>query len=345
MHNRLYGSLLAVFVVVAGCAPSAPLGQAPTFAPPTVTTGVSEPPTGYPAAPTLPATNTPASYPAPSAAPGATSTLAPTTAPAASGGAGFALRFFGTGQGDADRVKIPLDTQADIGAGDFTLEFWLKAAPGENASASAGCGSTDGWITGNIVFDRDIWDAGDFGDYGLSLASGRVVFGLAQGKTGTTICGTTDVADGQWHHVAVTRAGATGQVQMFVDGRLDAEGEGPTGDVSYRDGRAAARANDPFLVFGAEKHDYDPSQYPSFRGWLDEVRLSTIIRYTGDFDRPTTPFQSDEATAALWHFDEGAGETLIDSAPGGASLGQVKVGGPNNGPQWTMSDAPLIARR
>lgn len=339
MRNRLCGSLLAVLMLLTGCVgPSVAPGPIPTSAPPTV----APPSTGYPAPTTL-ATSTPASYPEPSAAPAATSTLAPTTAPVASGGAGFALRFFGAGQGDVDRVKIPLNTPADIGVGDLTLEFWLKATPGENASVSAGCGSADGWITGNIVFDRDIWDAGDFGDYGLSLANGRVVFGLAQGKTGTTVCGRADVADGQWHHIAVTRAGATGKVQVFVDGRLDAEGDGPTGDVSYRDGRAATRANDPYLVFGAEKHDYDPSQYPSFRGWLDEVRLSIVIRYTGDFDRPTTPFQPDEATAALWHFDEGAGETLTDSAPGGDSGGQVKVGGPNNGPQWTPSDAPLAA--
>jgi hypothetical protein len=131
---------------------------------------------------------------------------------------------------------------------------------------------------------------------------------------------------------------------VFVDGRLDVEGTGPAGDISYRDGRAVTRANDPYLVFGAEKHDYDPSQYPSFRGWLDEVRLSTIIRYTADFDRPAAPFQPDEATGALWHFDEGGGETLTDSAPGGASTGQVKIGGPSNGPQWVTSDAPLAAQ-
>jgi hypothetical protein len=289
-------------------------------------------------------TNAPSGYPAPTPdTPSATPTPAPTEAPTAEagGGAGYALRFFGTGQGDMDRVKIELNGPANIGRTDFTLEFWLKANPGENASTTANCAAPDGWITGNIVVDRDVWGGGDYGDFGLSLANGRVVFGVARGESGATVCGQREVTDGQWHHIAVTREASSGRIRLFVDGRLDGEALGPAGDVSYRLGRATNYANDPFLVLGAEKHDYDPATYPSFRGWLDEVRLSTVIRYTADFERPSMPFAADADTAALWHFDEGAGEVVGDSAPGGASPGQLKVGGPNNSPQWVPSDAPL----
>ncbi|MCS6856070.1 MAG: LamG domain-containing protein, partial [Elioraea sp.] len=167
--------------------------------------------------------------------------------------------------------------------------------------------------------------------------NGRVVFGVAKGESGATVCGQREVTDGDWHHIAVTREAASGRIRLFVDGRLDGEALGPAGDVSYRLGRATGYANDLFLVFGAEKHDYDPATYPSFRGWLDEVRLSTVIRYSADFERPRAPFQPDAETAALWHFDEGAGELTADSAPGGASPGRLKVGGPNNGPQWVPS--------
>jgi hypothetical protein len=149
------------------------------------------------------------------------------------------------------------------------------------------------------------------------------------------------VTDGSWHHIAVTRQATSGQVRLFVDGKLDGEAVGPTGDISYRVGRSTSYPNDAVLVLGAEKHDYDPAAYPSFRGWLDEVRLSTIARYTSDFERPRTPFEPDTDTAALWRFDEGAGESLADSAPGSASAGQLKAGGPNDGPQWAPSDAPL----
>ena len=84
------------------------------------------------------------------------------------------------------------------------------------------------------------------------LTAGRIAFGVSFGNSGNTICGTTDVADGQWHHIAVTRRRSDGALRLFVDGVLDAEGPGGVGanrDVTYRDGRAGT-PNDPFLVIG-----------------------------------------------------------------------------------------------
>ncbi len=348
--------VLMTALLTASCTPPSPEpASTATLAAPSTADVAPSPQQGTPTSPeaAYPApaepTAAPPGYPALSSDPvGATLTPAPATPAAptaeAGGGAGYALRFFGTGQGDVDRVKIELNGPANIGRTDFTLEFWLKANPGENASTTASCGAPDGWITGNIVIDRDTWGAGDYGDFGLSLANGRVVFGVARGEVGASICGQIVVTDGAWHHIAVTRSASSGQIRLFVDGRLDGEASGPTGDVSYRTGRATAYANDPFLVIGAEKHDYDPATYPSFSGWLDEVRLSTVVRYLGDFARPRTPFQPDADTAALWRFDEGSGELIGDAAPGGASAGRLKAGGPNNGPQWVPSDAPLAVQ-
>src|SRR5215468_10410398 len=56
-----------------------------------------------------------------------------TTFAAAAFAAGHSLRFNGAGAGDIDRVKIRVDDPltaipgppADVGAGDFTIEFWL----------------------------------------------------------------------------------------------------------------------------------------------------------------------------------------------------------------------------
>ena len=142
-------------------------------------------------------------------------------------GAASSLRFFGNGAGDIDRVEVRIDAPArpaDVGAGDFTLEWWMKASRGENASSAVTCGASDGWIAGNVVFDRDVNGAGDFGDFGVSLTAGRIAFGVSVGASGSTICGGRIVTDGQWHHVAVTRRAADGQLRIFVDGMLDAEG-------------------------------------------------------------------------------------------------------------------------
>ncbi len=259
---------------------------------------------------------------------------------------GSSLRFFGTGSGDVDRVKIPLDAPprpVDVG-GSFTLEWWMKTAAG-NASGACTPGG-DSWINGNILIDRDVFGAGDAGDYGVSLfgSGGRLAFGVAVGGTGNTICGATNVADGAWHHVAVTRDGGTGALRLYVDGALDAEDSGPLGDVAYRDGRATAYPDsDPFLVLGAEKHDAGAA-YPSYHGWLDELRVSTGIRYTAPFTPPAQPLAADPGTVALYHFDEGNGAVLVDEAgaAGGPSDGIVRVGGAAGGPQWS-TDTPFAS--
>ncbi|MGH7292520.1 MAG: LamG-like jellyroll fold domain-containing protein, partial [Myxococcota bacterium] len=259
---------------------------------------------------------------------------------------GFSLRFNGTGSDDIDRVKIALGNPArpvDVG-GDFTLEFWMKSSAG-NASGACVAGS-DGWINGNIIFDRDVFGTGDDGDYGLSLfgTGGRLAFGVARGGSAQTICGTANVANGAWHHVAVTRASGSGAMRLFVDGQLDASGTGPTGDVGYRNGRATSFPDsDPFLVIGAEKHDAGAA-FPSYHGWIDEVRLSRVVRYAGAFSAPAAPFTTDPNTAALFHFDEGNGNGVLDAAlaGGGPSHGVRRVDDPPNWPQWS-TDIPFTS--
>lgn len=274
------------------------------------------------------------------------SALVPSPAQA-QGETNFSLRFYGHGTGNIDRLRIPIDppTAADIG-GDFTLEFWLRALPEEN-SGSATCNVKDGWITGNIIFDRDIWGDGDYGDWGISLSNGRIAFGITKGANGTTLCGRTNVADGVWHHVAVTRRASDGLMRIFVDGWLDGQKYGPKGDISYRNGRSTAFPNDPYLVIGAEKHDAGPS-FPSFSGWLDEIRLSTVVRYTGAFTPSFRPFQPDSRTAFLYHFDEASGEgacnPTIPDASGNINAECLFGGNAPAGPQYSAAN-PFAPQR
>lgn len=243
------------------------------------------------------------------------------------GDAGTSIVFGGTGSGDVDRVKIPIDagTGVNVGATGFTIELWIKGRRADNTATRCATGDS-GWIDGNIVVDRDVYGAGDRGDFGLSLANGRVAWGASRGGAGATVCGSTDVLDGRWHHVAVTRTAANGALAVWVDGRLDAStpSSPATGDISYRVGRATSwPASDPYLVFGAEKHDAGPA-YPSFTGSIDDVRVSTTVRYAAAFDAPTEPHALDGATAALYRFDEPSGTTVVDAA--GTSDGVMKIG-------------------
>ncbi len=257
---------------------------------------------------------------------------------------GFSLRFYGNGGDDIDRVKILVEGRTINIGGDFTLEWWMKATREENPSPACLSGAGDLWIYGNTLFDRDVFGDGDYGDYGISLAGGRIAFGVNRGGNGFTLCGTQDVADGQWHHIAVTRRADNGRMQIFVDGQLDAEDWGPAGDIRYRDGRPSSYPNDPYLVIGAEKHDIDRNIYPSYSGWVDEVRLSQIVRYAGPFPPPTMPFTPDADTLALYHFDEGpegpCTGTVVDAT--GANPGACRYGsaGRTAGPVYS-TDTPF----
>ena len=231
------------------------------------------------------------------------------------------LRFFGNGFGDIDRVKIRIDDPArpaDIGDTDFTIEFWLRGFAADFTPSgdrpNGFCVDTDGdeWTNGNIVLDRALWGETFHGDFGLAVYLDGVAFGTRRGNSaGVGLCGTTDVLDGQWHHIAVTRELNTGRVRLFVDGNLEDDDTGNSGNVSYDENRSFGNGDDntdPYLVIGAEKYDIG-SDFPAFNGWVDELRLSTTIRYTGNFARPSAPFSPDGNTVGLYHFDEGSGTT------------------------------------
>lgn len=283
--------------------------------------------------------------------------LAPAQAIAAT--SGYALRFFGNGINDIDRVKIQIDDPAtanpgppaDVGTTDFTLEFWMKASASENTASAVQCGSNINWIYGNIIFDRDRFNQDR--KFGLSIAGGLLVFGVSGDGTGDrTICGVTDILDSQWRHVAIQRRRSDGQMWLFVDGFLEAQANGPDGDISYPDdgvpgnfcggnGKQPCTNSDPYLVIGAEKHDAGP-QFPSYSGWVDEVRLSNVLRYSGNFTPPILPFSPDGDTVALYHFDEGQDNVIDDSsgAIGGPSNGVRRLGGSPAGPLW-VTDTPF----
>src|SRR5262245_12464898 len=120
--------------------------------------------------------------------------------PAHAAFAAASLRFYGNGSGDIDRVKIPIDDPAnsnpgppaDVGATDFTIEFWMKAAAADNPTPAVSCGANQNWQNGNVIVDRD--RQGQDRKFGVSVAAGKVVFGVSGDGTGDrTVCGSLNV--------------------------------------------------------------------------------------------------------------------------------------------------------
>jgi methionine-rich copper-binding protein CopC len=84
-----------------------------------------------------------------------------------------------------------------------------------------------------------------------------------------------------------------------------------------------------------------------FSGWMDEVRLSNSVRYSGTYAVPSSPFVSDANTRALWHFDEVVGSTVFIDASGNSNaltgVNGAKTGNPPGSDEpplvWTLSPA------
>ncbi|MBW3539048.1 MAG: protein kinase [Planctomycetes bacterium] len=101
----------------------------------------------------------------------------------------------------------------------------------------------------------------------------------------------------------------------------------------------------PFLI--GTKHsevgDVQHSVFSNswFHGEIDEVRLSRTARYSEDFT-PQARWEPDDATIALYHFDEGEGDTLHDASGNGH---YAKIVGASWVVAATMNEAGEFAER
>ncbi|WP_395373709.1 LamG domain-containing protein [Marinicella sp. W31] len=273
-----------------------------------------------------------------------------------------ALKFYATGvgpPGQQDRILIPVDDNQpgkassviDVGTGDFTFEFWLRGRLQDNPTNHAGGGmlfNDYNWIEGNIILDRDVW-CGTERNFGLSVSGGKVRFGVGEGDAGgsssLTIEGNRDVLDDSWHHVAAVRDVTAGSLRIVVDGVLDFSSpmDYNRADLSYPDAgipvtgdcsTGQLTAYGWYLVIAAEKHDAG-SAYPSFNGYLDELRIWNTARSVAEIrDNRFSVVSSDSVgLVAQYRFEEGMGTTVADSSDAQAPDGQLIAGINNNG-EW-----------
>lgn len=259
------------------------------------------------------------------------------------------VRFRGQGDTLGERIQIRLDDPdtveagpiIDVGAGDFTIELWLR--PGDNPNEEINCGSTNEWVDSNIFVDRDRHSQPPH--FGAGIAGGVVVWSVGNEFNTLTMCGTTNILDDAWHHVALQRRASDGRMWIWIDGALDAMDDGPEGDISYPDDgvplmRCPERDgvcdySDPFLVFGAEKHGYADISYT---GLMDEIRVSSTLRYMDGFTPSTSEFVTDANTVALYHLNETGGEMVRDDSGNDQHATAVYAGDPVS-PTWEMESA------
>lgn len=242
------------------------------------------------------------------------------------------IKFNGNGA-DVNRIRIPLEdgvsTQypINVGASHFTAESWIRANYSENTTTA----TDEDARYSNIIYDRDSWGEQRGHVWGVTRSGSNLVacFGQAgSGGSWNTIFSTTNIGDGEWHHLAITRNQTTGVVKIWVDGVEEASGTYDTTNWSFPAGHTVASGQDnEYLILGTEKHDV--GFY--YTGEIDEFRVSNEVVYTSTFV-PSRQLGVESGVVGLYRCDEGSGTTFYDETLN--TNGTLLVGGSPSGPTW-----------
>jgi hypothetical protein len=183
-------------------------------------------------------------------------------------------------------TETPGEILSSLTEGNWTCEFWLKLASAPQAD----------------VMILDLGQAYQSG-FTITLTTGaRALIVVDSYGAYRAQCPTdaAKLADGKWHHIALTQSKATGLVQHYLDGGArgfpklvsvprepappsiqprDSDGDGSDFDDQKDDEwRREHRFN---IAIG---HDRKGNQH--INGTIDEMRLSKIYRYLANFPVP-----------------------------------------------------------
>ncbi len=196
--------------------------------------------------------------------------------------------------------------------GDSSKQVQAKNSPSLSITGKAL--TMEAWIFptgGGIIINKE-------NSYECALVGGQLQFAI-QAPTWAWF-GNGLVPLNEWSHVAVTYDG--NESICWVNGKKVASDKTNSGTI--------LATPDPFNLGWRPYGDHQP-----FSGIIDEARVSSVVRYTEDFEVPTTAFVPDGDTAILLHLDEGKGNKTEDIS---GNQNDCDVIGE---PEWVESDAPF----
>jgi hypothetical protein len=255
---------------------------------PTLTNTSAHPPT-HSSSPTSTYTPTPTRTPTrtptntPSATPTPTSTNTPVPKPL------FEQVLLLDGVDDYALARN--ESSLDLGNSDFTIETFFYV-PDQNND------SIDFLLYKYLAYNLHISYSNVSEDrVNFTIYSGADIF-----RTPHSIGYNVSITNG-WHHVAATfdyrYTDSQDRMLLYFDGVLVAS-------ATSSEWRPFSRT-DGAVAIGATDTAFNP-----FVGRLDEVRISSVLRYTGNtYTVPNAPLINDNATLAFWRFDEQTGATVF----------------------------------
>ena len=178
-------------------------------------------------------------------------------------------------------------SQTTFGTGDFTIECWFRttAKTNEFPTMISNCPSASPLFTSGA----NVWELMDrHNSYPTKLAFWTTAYFFSGGNDAILVSATS-ISNGVWNHVAITRNGNLWT--MWLNGASEAT---RTSSTTLDGGTARA--------LGIGKGD--SAKQTNYDGYIDEVRLSNICRYTTAFTpNANGPFINDPNTVLLFHCD------------------------------------------
>jgi hypothetical protein len=176
-------------------------------------------------------------------------------------------------------VRIAKTADLDF-SGDFDIEMFFNTT----TYAADGGG-----------YNREFYSHGDYLDANglvlyISQTNGAIYVG---GNNSNLITGTTNIADGLWHHVRLQRSGTN--LRLYLDNIQ--QGSTATNSTNFNS------SADNFI--GAFWRTGTIGGY--FSGWIKELRISNVARTVAV---PTAEYTTDANTVLLMHFDTPATSPL-----------------------------------
>lgn len=183
--------------------------------------------------------------------------------------------------GTSSYANVSPVTNMVFGTGNFTIEFWYYT-PSPN-------------VQQGILGFRPQTGTGNYISLVGGFPSGNVITFYSNSTRITTAA--NSIVANTWTSVALVRN--SGNTRIYLNGTQS--GSTYVDGVNYLASR---------LILASD--DYSNGGTPIL-GFIDELRISNIARYTGNYTPSNQPFIDDGNTCLLYHFDqENGSRNLVD---------------------------------
>jgi len=190
------------------------------------------------------------------------------------------VKKFGTGSiyfdGSGDNLFYPSNQSADCGTGDWTFEAWVYISTRTTNYPLIFGNNRGSWTTDAIALTASNSDNAAYNDKFVFAWNNGGFSSVSAGNSQLLVSNTTN-STATWYHFAVVRNGTS--VKMYRNGTEVASAT-VSSSASFNWGY-----NGTLLGGG----NWDGAQ-SYFNGYLDDVRLSKVARYTSSFTPPTAAF-------------------------------------------------------